>query len=123
MRSGLGTPGSRVADPLRGASDAAVAWPPGELNETGTVIPGTGPRMVYGLPEVARTTGREASRSLWKIWGPRSGRPRFSEKSAEFHRSRAFLEFLFLLIFSRLRAKISFGDLRTGKIFVIMKGI
>jgi len=45
------------------ASDAATARLLGEFNETRTVFPRTGLRMVYELPESARTTGQEASRS------------------------------------------------------------
>ena len=54
----------RVPGTASDAGVAAIAGLPDELNETRTVFPGTGLRMVYELPQVAPTTGQEASRSL-----------------------------------------------------------
>ena len=57
----------RILGTASNAGDAAIAGLLDEFNRTGTVFPGTGLRMVYELPEVAQTTGQEASRSLQEI--------------------------------------------------------
>ena len=54
----------RILGTASNAGDAAVAGLLDEINRTGTVFPGTGLRMVYELPEVARTTRKQASPSL-----------------------------------------------------------
>ncbi len=54
----------RILGTASNAGDAAIAGLLDELNQTRTVFPGTGLRMVCELPEVPRTNGQEASRSL-----------------------------------------------------------
>ncbi len=54
----------RILGTASDAADATIAGLLEELNQTRTVFPGTGFRMVYELPEVAREPGKKGSRSL-----------------------------------------------------------
>ncbi len=57
----------RILGTASDAGDAAIAGLLEELNQTRTVFPGAGLRLVCELPQVACRSGKEASRSLEEI--------------------------------------------------------